>query len=78
MNPFPWWDPTGEHWTQYTNWWATPSTAYVAGLIHGAQMERNRINWENDVVHRAAVHSAIATIERVDRRRAYDRGEPPP
>lgn len=60
------------------DWWLSPALCYAKGLHDGAQLERDRIAAEDDALHRAAVKSAIAHIDRVDRRRAYDRGEPPP
>lgn len=67
----------GDRWPDDVDWWKVPSLAYVKGLQDGAAMERQRIADEDDQIHRAAVQAALNTIEQVDRRRAYDRGEPP-
>ena len=64
-------------WWDLVDWWADPGLAYVKGLQDGAAMERQRIADEDDQLHREAVRAALAHMDRVDRRRAYDRGEPP-
>jgi hypothetical protein len=70
--PQPWDDP--DHWTSVVEWWTHPALAYLAGLHDGGRLERERIAAEDEQLHRAVVRSAIATIERVDRRRLADAG----
>lgn len=70
----PWWDPDGLHWTDVTNWWESPVTAYMAGLVHGRELERQRIAEQDDRLHRQAVRVALAEMDRADRRRLADAG----
>lgn len=62
----------GADWTSVAEWWRDPASAYLAGLHHGVQLERERIAAEDEALWRAAVRRATEHAERVDRRRAAD------
>lgn len=69
MSRRPWWHASVD-WTAVTDWWADPALAYLAGLQHGVQLERDRQWTEADQVHREAVERAldfIAVCEERDR-----------
>jgi hypothetical protein len=61
-------------WTETTAWWLDPRLAYAAGLIHGAQLERERLEAEDEAAHRVASRRAFATIEAADARAQADAG----
>lgn len=66
----PWWHE-GADWTLYINWWTDPALAYLAGLQHGVQLERDRQAEDADQVHREAVRRALAFVERCEARERY-------
>jgi hypothetical protein len=74
--PAPWWHSAVDDWTLYTDWWKHPAAAYLAGLQHGVQLERDRQWVEADAVHSEAVRRALAFIEICEAREAADRPRP--
>lgn len=62
-----------EDWTQTADWWKDPATAYLAGLQHGAQLERERLAEEDDRAWRRAVRDARKVIELADARTRADK-----
>jgi len=62
------------HWTADLPWWEHPALAYLAGLHDGANLERERQAAADDELHRHAVRSALAAMDRADRRASADGG----
>jgi len=58
----PWWHSSVDDWTLTTEWWTHPASAYLAGLVHGVQLERDRQAEIDDQVHRQAVRRALDFI----------------
>lgn len=75
--PAPWWHSAVD-WTEVTDWWQHPASAYLAGLQHGVQLERDRQWVEADQVHRDAVRRALAFIAVCEAREEADRPRPAP
>ena len=62
------WFAENLHWVDVEEWWQSPATAYLAGLVHGAQLERERQARDDDAEHRAAVRRAVRIIETAEAR----------
>jgi len=74
----PWWHDAVDDWTLTTDWWKHPASAYLAGLVHGVQLERDRQAVIDDDVHRETVRRALAFIERCEARKVSLRRIPQP
>lgn len=59
----PWWDSDGDRWTDTAEWWTDPATAYLAGLVDGARLERERQHQIDEVLWRKAVQRTVRIIE---------------
>jgi hypothetical protein len=55
--------PPVNDWTQNDEWWRDPARAYLAGLVHGAQLESDRRDREDEEMWRDAVSAARRIIE---------------
>jgi hypothetical protein len=67
----PWWS-AGADWTATTEWWTDPALAYLAGLAHGAALERERQAVVDDVEHRANVQQLLDFLAVCEARDAAD------
>ena len=67
------WYAENLHWADVEEWWRSPATAYLAGLVHGAQLERERQAVDDDAVHRAAVQQVLRIVEIGEARERADR-----